>query len=333
MTQIFTAIGNACTDLVAKVDDDFLVKHNIRKFHCTHLTSAADLQIIKDDLPSFQSIAGGAGANVAHVISALGGESHFISKIAADPEGLNFQKYMEENGVTCHFPPASPVELGSSQVPSLITPDGERTFVSYDGVAFTFSSDDYDFDIIKQSNILYLDGYSFCSNKTGEGFIKAARANMESGGKTIFNLGDLSILESNPQEIADLLPYCAGMMCNYTEASVLFHATDIDTLIASMRNQFEIGAITNGADGATVFANGKTAYIPAEDISDLTEIDTNGAGDHFSGGFLYGLMNGYDLSAAGKLGNLCAKDCLSHAGARPLGGKGSLKHLAKLTKT
>lgn len=333
MSQIFTAIGNACTDLVAKVDDGFLTKHNIRKFHCTHLTSGADLKVIKDDLPSFQSIAGGAGANVAHVISALGGESHFISKIAADPEGLNFKQHMEDNGVTCHFPPASPAELGSPQVPSLITPDGERTFVSYDGVAFTFSSDDYDFDIIRASNILYLDGYSFCSDKTGESFIKAARANTESGGTTIFNLGDLSILEANPKEIANLLPYCSGMICNYTEARVLFDSPDIDTLITRMKSQFKIGAITNGADGSTVFANGQIAYIPAEDISDLTEIDTNGAGDHFSGGFLYGLMNGYSLSAAGKLGNLCAKDCLSHAGARPLGGRGSLNHLAKLTKT
>lgn len=333
MTQIFTSIGNACTDLVAKVDDSFLAKHNIRKFHCTHLTSAADLQIIKDDLPSFQSIAGGAGANVAHVISALDGNAHFISKIAADSEGLNFQKSMEENGVQCHFPPASPAELGSPQVPSLITPDGERTFVSYDGVAFTFSADDYDFDLIKKSAILYLDGYSFCSDKTGEGFIKAAKANTQAGGKTIFNLGDLSILETNPDAIAALIPHCTGMICNYTEARILFDATDVDTLITRMKDKFEIGAITNGAAGAAVFANGKTAHIPAENISDLPEIDTNGAGDHFSAGFLYGLINRYDLYAAGKLGNLCAKDCLSHAGARPLGGRGSLKHLAKLTKS
>ncbi len=334
MSQVFTAIGNACTDLVAKVDDAFLVKHNIRKFHCTHLTTAEALQVIKDDLPSFQSIAGGAGANVAHVISALGGESHFISKIAADPEGLSFKKYMEENGVACHFPPASPAELGgSSIVVTLLTNDGERTFISYDVIAKTFSSDDYDFDIIRASNILYLDGYSFCSDKTGESFIKAARANTESGGTTIFNLGDLSILEANPKEIANLLPYCSGMICNYTEARVLFGSPDIDTLITRMKSQFKIGAITNGADGSTVFANGQTAYIAAEDISNLAEIDTNGAGDHFSGGFLYGLMNGYDLSAAGKLGNLCAKDCLSHAGARPLGGRGSLNHLAKLTKS
>jgi sugar/nucleoside kinase (ribokinase family) len=283
MSGIFTAIGNACTDLVAKVDEDFLVKHNIRKHHCTHLTTPEALKIIKDDLKTFQTIPGGAGANVAHVVAALGGNAHFISKIAADTEGLNFKTHMEENGVICHFPPPSPAHLGSSQIPSLITPDGERTFVSYDGVAFTFSADDYDFDLIRKSDILYLDGYSYCSSYTGEGFVKAASENRLNGRKTIFNLGDLSILEANEKDVNTLMNECAGMICNYVEAKVIFNSEDIQTIIENMMSRFTIGALTNGADGAYVFADGETCHIPAEDISDLPAIDTNGAGDHFYG--------------------------------------------------
>lgn len=330
MTQIFTAIGNACTDLVASVDDDFLEKHAIRKYHCTYLADAARLKDLKDNMPSYQAIPGGVGANVAHVVAALEGNAHFISKIAGDPEGLTFKKHMEDNGVSCHFPPVSPADLGSPQVPTLITPDGERTFASYDGVSSTFSADDYDFDLISRSDYLFLDGYCFRSPATGGGFIKAAQATT---GKTILNLGDLSILEDNQKAIYDLLPFCDGLICNDSEAKMLFEATLIQDILNRMMSRFSVGAITHGAEGAYVFANGQSTHIPAEDISTLATVDTNGAGDHFSGGFIYALMKGYDIKSAGRLGSLCAKDCLSHVGGRPLGGHGSLKHLADLAKT
>lgn len=333
MDKLFTSIGNACTDLIASVDDQFLIDRNIRKFFCTHLETIEDLSALRSDMPSIRSIPGGAGANVAHVISALGGTSHFISKVANDEEGTSFVRHMEANGVTCNFPPISSAELGSPQVATLITPDGERTFVSFDGVAHDFSDKDYDFPLIETSAVLYLDGYCFSSPYTPESFIKAAQANRKSGGTTFFNLGDLSILEKNPDQVAKLLQNCNGIICNYPEARILFGTDDPHEMNKRMAERFEVGAITHGADGAYVVSHHHVAHIPAASISDLSTIDTNGAGDHFSGGFIFGLMNDFSLEEAGKLGILCARDCLSHAGARPLGGHGSLKHLTLLAKT
>ncbi len=89
MPPVFTAIGNACTDLVAKVDEAFLVRNQITKSICGHLKSSKELEKLKSDLGSYESFCGGAGANVAHVISALGHNAHFISKIGDDTEGQN----------------------------------------------------------------------------------------------------------------------------------------------------------------------------------------------------------------------------------------------------
>lgn len=330
MTKIFTAIGNACTDLIAKVDDQFLINHGIRKYFCIHFKTVDELNKVMADMPPYQSIAGGAGANVAHVVAALGGEAHFISKIGSDTSGATFKKNMEENGVTCHFPSPPKDDKISSQVLTLITPDGERTFASFDEVARTMNFDDFNADILAKTSVLYLDGYCYCSPHTPESFVRAAENARSAGNHAVFNVGDLSNYETNTTAIDRLLSVCDSITCNMPEAEAFFGKhTSTQVLLEKIAGSFLFGGVTDGQNGAYVFHQGHIAHVPAIDISDLNEIDTNGAGDHFSGGFLYGLMNGFTLEQSGKLGVLCAKDCISHAGARPTG---SLKHLAVLAK-
>lgn len=332
MTPIFTAIGNACTDFVASVNDDFLVHHNIPKGLCRFITDGELLTPIKAQMGAYQSIPGGAGANVAHVISALGHHSHFISKIGNDADGVVFKNHMESNGVTCHFPPPTQ-NMGTCQVLTFITPDSERTFISFDDVAATFSSADYDFDLLHQTNFLYLDGYCFVSEGTPQGFVKAAVAVRHRGGHVTFNIGDLGYYSTHKDSIDALLNVCDSIICNFSEAKALFgQSDDITSLAQKMSETFLFGAITDGQNGAVVFHNKTIASISAPAIEPSGLVDSNGAGDHFSAGFIYGLMNGYSLEQSGRLGILCATDCIGHAGARPLGGHGSLKHLAEQSR-
>ena len=188
MTQIFTSIGNACIDMIASVSDDFLIKHKTTKGLCRFVDDADLIDIIQSEIGTYQSIPGGAGANVTHVMSALGQDAHFISKIGADAEGAYFKKYMEENGVECHFPTPSQ-NMRSCQVLTFITPDRERTFLSFDDVAKTFTLADYDFDLLDKTNFLYLDGYCFVSKATPQGFVKAADTVRHHGGHVTFNIG------------------------------------------------------------------------------------------------------------------------------------------------
>lgn len=330
MIPIFTAIGNACTDLVASVDDAFLTQNNLRKSFCTHIRKASDLDELLHKIGPYKTFAGGAGANVAHVISALGGQPHFISKIAEDATGLAFRNSMEDNGIKCHFPAPAPSHLGSTLVITLVTPDRERTFVSYDVVARTFTFADYDTELLDRTKYLYLDGYGFCSPDTGNAYIKAAAIVRSRNGHVTFNVGDISIYEDNPQAVNDVLDACDSIMCNTAEAGAFFGKFDnIRQMAEHMAGRFLFGAVTDGQNGATIFYDHDIKHIPAIPVPASRIVDTNGAGDHFSGGFIYGVMNGYALEKCGQLGTLCAADCLSHGGARPLGGYRSLKHLAE----
>lgn len=331
MTPIFTAIGNACIDLMAAVDDDFLIRNDIPKGLCRFVDDIALLNMIKSGMGKYQPIPGGAGANVAHVMSALGHESHFISKIGADAEGTAFHNHMEENGVTCHFPSTMP-HRSTSQILTLITPDSERTFLSFDDVTKTSSADDFDFDLLRATDFLYLDGYCFVSPHTAQAFVKAGVAVRHRGGHVTFNIGDAEYYTTQKDNITAVLDVCDSIICNMAEARVLFGSQDPDTaasLAQKMADRFLFGAITDGPNGATVFHNHSIAHVPAISVDPAAMADTNGAGDHFSAGFIYGLMNGYSLEQSGRLGILCATDCIGHTGARPLGGRGSLKHLAE----
>lgn len=332
MNQVFTVIGNACTDLLTSVNDDFLQKYSVPKGLCRFITDFNLLSSIKTEMGDYQSIPGGAGANVAHVVSALGAPAHFISKAANDAEGISFKRHMTENGVECHFPETTKKD-GSSQVLTFITPDSERTFLSFDDVAIGFSADDYDFGLLNTTQYLYLDGYCMVSPHTREGFIKAAEAVRKNGGHVTFNIGDVGYFTTKRETVDEIINACDSMICNADEATTIFgKQKTIQEIAIIMSQKFLFGAITDGKNGATVFYNQQIAHVDAVTVPPENVKDTNGAGDHFSGGFIYGLMNGFTLEQSAKLGILCATDCVQHAGARPLGGRGSLKHLADLAK-
>ncbi len=317
-------------DIVTSTDDNFLSRHNIEKSFCTHLKSEDSLKEIKNALDHFDLIPGGAAANTAHALSALGSNVSFLSKIAHDTEGLSFLKNTKEVGIISGIYEQTGTPLCSPQVLCFITPDGDRTFASYNGVALDYGFEHMSKDLLEQTDVLYLDGYTLCSSKIPEAFLKAAEIVHSRNGLTCLNVGDRSLIDMHEQTIRKLLESCDGFICNLAEAQALYGPNKTTEEIAQiMKEEFKFGAITNGSEGAYIFNQGQIHFEPSNDISHITNIDSIGAGDHFAAAILYGIANNLSLDRIGRLANACAVDCLSHPGGRPLGGKDSLKHLAE----
>jgi sugar/nucleoside kinase (ribokinase family) len=78
--------------------------------------------------------------------------------------------------------------------------------------------------------------------------------------------------------------------------------------------QCSIAAITCGAQGSVVAANGERHAVPA---APAQVVDTTGAGDLYAAGFLSGYTRGRPLATCGALGSLAAAEVISHLGARP----------------
>lgn len=323
------AIGNVCIDLIATVDDAFLARHEIKKSVCTYINSAQLIQIT-DELPQPIVTPGGVGANVSHVIAALGGRAVFQGKASTDDYSRTIRQDLEEHGILTHMPVVASPSLKSSQVFCLGTPDGDRSFASYDGAAKTLCAADLNLDYIRRSRITYLDAYTLLSADAEDAMVTAHQASYDAGNYCCFNPCDTSIIRHYPSALNAVLERCEMLICNLPEAVALFGEGSAKDHAHQMAGRFHAGAVTHGSSGAYVFNKGEVAFIEAADTRRLSAINSNGAGDHFAAGFLYGLTRGFPLEIAGILGKNCALDCLSHPEARPLG---SLSHLVTaLTK-
>ena len=85
--------------------------------------------------------------------------------------------------------------------------------------------------------------------------------------------------------------------------------------IAKIAPQVKVLVVTRSAEGAVALAGGERAEVPAEPIAQV--VDTTGAGDLFAAGFLAGHARGRDLQTCLTMGAICAREIISHYGARP----------------
>ncbi len=304
-------------DIVDYVDDEFLTRWNFPKSICSYLT-LDECEKLVADLPSPQYIAGGCAANTASIVTALGGKASFIGRVAKDDIGKMFMDDMAARGIYFPSKPDEREGAGSTRVFALITPDTERTFASYYGVQEDLSVADLDEDSITQSKFMYLDGYALNSKRGGEAFLKAADIVHAAGGRAVFSPSDISILKNFAPVVEKIMTISDIILCNEQEAKYIAQTSNLDDAIKHLQRKFDIGTITVGDKGVYVFDKNNIHHVPASTpASPVT--DTNGAGDAFAGGFLFGLARGFDLPRAGVLGNRCACAIITHAGARPVG--------------
>ena len=323
-----TGIGNACMDIVADCDYAFLERHAVKKSHCVYV-DLKTLETLKSELREYDMIAGGAAANTVYAFRSLGGSAAFQGKIATDREGFAFRKSMEDADIATLLSISPDDDIGSTQVISLRTPDGDRSFVTYQGVAETISPEDFDYSQIAGSRIVYYDGYTMYSPFAFEAFAKATQDVHQGGGVAVFNPGDLSILEQYKEDVARLVENIDMVICNLAEARSIFSVDTLDECARKLPLLKRTGAVTDGANGAVIFHDGEVIAMPPP-VSRFAkkELYTLGAGDHFSAGFLYGYARNFTLKQMGKLAELCALECIGHPGARPLSPLAPLTELA-----
>lgn len=316
MTYDFCGIGNACIDIVARVDDAFLREWEFPKSICSYLelnrANALETALLMPDY-----IPGGCGANVASCVSALDGKAVFMGRIAKDAIGQRLIDDMIARNIRFKgVPDQTPGGAGSTRVFTFITPDTERTFATYYGVQEDLSEADLDEDGIAQSNFMYLDGYALNSPHGGETFLKAAHIARKAGRQVALSPNDLSVLEKYPEVITALTKASDMILCNEQEAKFIACMENLQDAIRYLQGSFKSGAVSVGADGVYAFDQNGLTLVPAATPPGPV-FDTNGAGDAFAGGLLFGLSRGFGIEKAARLGNRCAAAIITHTGARP----------------
>jgi sugar/nucleoside kinase (ribokinase family) len=317
-------IGNAIVDVIARAEEDFLLKHGMRKGGMA-LIDETRAEAIYDAMGPAIETSGGSTANTIVGVAGLGARAAFIGKVKDDELGRAFAHDIRAAGVAFTTPPASDGP-STARCYVLVTPDGERTMNTYLGAAQDLQPADIDTDMIASSAIVYLEGYLWDPKNAKDAFLKAAKIAHEAERKVALTLSDAFCVDRWRDEFLQLMRSRTVdlIFANEAELQSLYQTADFDSAVAALRADIDVAVVTRSEKGCLVVGPEGTEAVPAFPVARV--IDTTGAGDLFAAGFLSGLARGADDRTCGRLGALAAAEVIQHLGARP---ETSLKDLAR----
>ncbi len=317
-------IGNAIVDVIARADEDFLLKQDMRKGGMA-LIDEARAQAIYDAMGPATEMSGGSAANTIVGLASLGGRAAFVGKIKADGLGRAFAHDIRAAGVSFTTPPAA-AGPSTGRCYIMVTPDGERTMNTYLGAAQDLHPGDIDADAIAASAVTYLEGYLWDPKHAKDAFLKAAKIAHDAGRKVALTLSDAFCVDRWRDEFLHLMRSSTVdlIFANEAELHSLYQSSDFDAAIAALRADIGVAVVTRSEKGCLVVGPEGTEAVPAFPVERV--VDTTGAGDLFAAGFLSGLARGADDRTCGRLGAMAAAEVIQHIGARP---ETSLKDLAR----
>ena len=150
-------IGNAIVDVICKVEEDFIERNSLTK-STMKLVNENELKKLLENLKIEETVAGGSVANSIVSLAQLGNKVGFIGKISDDELGSKYEEglYLEK---VKYFYSKKKEKVPTGTCLILITPDSERTMVTFLGTAGKINDGDIDINAIKESEILFLEGY------------------------------------------------------------------------------------------------------------------------------------------------------------------------------
>jgi adenosine kinase len=317
-------IGNAIVDVIARAEDDFLVKQGMHKGGMA-LIDEPRAQAIYRAMGKAVEKSGGSAANTIVGVAGFGARAAFVGKVKNDKLGQAFANDIRKAGVAFDTPPAKD---GPSTACCyvMVTPDGERTMNTFLGAAQNLYPADVDAGMIEASAYTYLEGYLWDPPHAKEAFRKAATIAHGAGRHVALTLSDAFCVSRYRAEFIDLIKTGTVdlVFANESELKSLYETADFDTAVAALRGDAALAAVTRSEKGCVVVSKAGAIEVPAAPIKEF--VDATGAGDLFAAGFLFGLARGRDHKTAAQLGALAAAEVIQHIGARP---EASLQDLAK----
>ncbi|MBV9330543.1 MAG: adenosine kinase [Alphaproteobacteria bacterium] len=310
-----TALGSAIVDVIASVEDEFLLDHGIAKGVMT-LVDEHRAQVLETALPAPRHIAGGSAANTMAGLASLGARGAFLGKVRDDARGRAFATGMSSLGV--HYPtPMARSGPATACCLIAVTPDGERSMNTFLGANLAFSMDDLDQGAIEAAEILYLEGYLWDAPSAKAACLRAMEVARGAGTRVAFALSDPFLAARYRQLFAEMIEQrrCDILFANEEEIKSLFEASRFDDVLQRIEAWGGIAALTRSEKGCVICGRGEVHVLDAEPVTRV--VDTTGAGDQFAAGFLFGLVREKPLADCGRLGAIAAAEVISHLGARP----------------
>ena len=285
-------IGNAIVDVLCKVSDDFLDKHLLKK-STMKLVNEIEFKKLLSSVKIEETISGGSVANSIVGLSQLGNHVGFLGKVSNDDLGQKYEDGLKKENVKYLYnKKEEPVPTGSCLI--LITPDSERTMCTFLGTAGKINEQDVRDGDIRNSEMIFLEGYLWDKGEPKKAFDKA----ITNSKKTAMSLSDLFCVERHKPFFLKLVQNSLDIIfANEQEIISLINAKSFEDVITFSRQIKKSVIITRGDKGSISINNDELVECSAQ--KNLAIKDLTGAGDLFAAGYLHGAIN-----------NLTTKECL-----------------------
>ena len=302
-------IGNAIVDVICKIEDNFLTKNNLTK-STMKLVDETEFKKILSNLKIEKTIAGGSVANSIVSLSQLGNPVSFIGKINDDELGNKYEKSLTNEKVKyCYQKKKETIPTGTCLI--LITPDSERTMCTFLGIAGKVSANDIDENAVKNSELVFLEGYLWDEGEPKTAFDKAISLSK----KTAMTLSDKFCVERHKKSFLDLLINKLDItFANEQEILSLIDAKNFNEVISFAKQLRKLIIITRSDKGSIAIQNNDIFECSSQ--KNLKIVDLTGAGDLFASGFLHGYINNLTVNESLQNGTEMASKIIQKIGAR-----------------
>ena len=303
-------IGNAIVDVICKVNDSFISQNELTKGTMKLFFDENEFKKLLTNLKIEKTVSGGSVANSIVGIAQLDNKVGFIGKVSDDEFGSKYEEGLKKENVQ-YFYSKKKEELPTGTCLILVTPDSERTMCTFLGTAGKINENDVDSDAIKQSQIIFLEGYLWDEGEPKKAFDKA----ISSAKKVAMSLSDQFCVDRHKPHFLQLVKNKLDItFANEQEITSLIDAKKFEEVISFSKQLNKLMVITRGEKGAVAIQGEEV--IECDVHKNLKIIDLTGAGDLFAAGFLHGYINKLRTKECLEKGTEMASKVIQQIGAR-----------------
>ena len=302
-------IGNAIVDVICKVEENFITKNNLTK-GTMKLVDEMEFKKLLSNLTIEETIAGGSVANSIVGLSQLGNTVSFIGKVSDDELGNKYEKNLTNEKVKyCYQKKKESIPTGTCLI--LITPDSERTMCTFLGIAGKISDKDIDENAVKNSELVFFEGYLWDEGEPTTAFYKAIKLSK----KTAMTLSDKFCVDRHKKSFLNLVNNKLDItFSNEQEILSLIDVKNFDEVISFAKQLGKLIVITRSEKGSIAIQKNEVAECDCQ--KNLKIVDLTGAGDLFAAGFLHGHINNLSIKESLEKGTEMSAKIIQKIGAR-----------------
>jgi sugar/nucleoside kinase (ribokinase family) len=303
-------IGNAIVDVICKVNDSFIEQNNLIKSTMKLFFDENEFKNLLTNLKIEKTVSGGSVANSIVGLSQLGDKVGFIGKVSDDDFGSKYEEGLKKENVE-YFYSKKKESLPTGKCLILVTPDSERTMCAFLGSAGKINENDVSSNAIKNSEIIFLEGYLWDEGEPKKAFDKA----INNANKVAMSLSDLFCVDRHKPHFLNLVQNKLDItFANEQEITSLIKAKNFDEVINFSKQLNKLVVVTRGEKGA-VAINGEQVFESGSQ-KNLKVVDLTGAGDLFAAGFLHGYINKLSTKECLEKGTEMSSKVIQQIGAR-----------------